>query len=53
MSEPFRKQEYLDKAKDAQELADAALTPDSRDGWLKVAQGYRKLAAILEPAFKL
>jgi hypothetical protein len=53
MTEPSCKQEFLDKARGAQDLADTALNPDARDGWLKVAQGYRKLAAILEPTFKL
>ena len=53
MTEPSRKQEYLDKARDAQALADAASSPDARDSWLNVAQDYRKLAAALEPIFKL
>jgi len=53
MTEPSHKQEFLDKARGAQDLADTALNPDARDGWLKVAQGYRKLAATLEPTFKL
>jgi len=53
MNQIDRKEEYLAKAKDAELEAARAATPDGRDGWLKVAQGYRSLAAGTGVIFKL
>ncbi|HWY65912.1 MAG TPA: hypothetical protein VNX61_11930 [Rhizomicrobium sp.] len=53
MNQVARKEEYLAKAKEADLEAARAATPDGRDGWLKVAQGYRGLAAGTGEIFKL
>lgn len=45
MSEEKREAEYLRKAKQAQEHAITAREPSCKDGWRKVAEGYRKLAS--------
>jgi hypothetical protein len=39
-----RKAHYLAEARKAEELAARAVNPEVRDSWLKVAEGYRKLA---------
>jgi hypothetical protein len=45
MNQENRNHDYLGKAREAEQEAARAKTLDKRDGWLKVAQGYRDLAA--------
>ena len=44
MSEDEREAEYLRKAKEAQEQAVRVRELSCKDGWRKIAEGYRKLA---------
>ena len=44
MNKETRRQEFLDKAKDADERAAKAKGPQLRDSWQKIAQTYRDLA---------
>ena len=46
MDQAPRKQEFLARAKQAEQEATKAKTADMRDGWLKVALGYRNLAQM-------
>jgi hypothetical protein len=43
-TQEVRKAEYLEKAKEAEELAEKTKDPQVRDSWLKIAQSYRELA---------
>ncbi len=45
MAEKQREAEYLRKAKEAQEQAISVTDAGCKDGWRKVAEGYRKLAS--------
>ena len=44
VSEEHRESEYRRKAKDAQEQVIRAKDQSCKEGWRKVAEGYRKLA---------
>ena len=48
-----RQAEYLAKAAEAEKEAAEAKSPDMRESWLKIAQGYRDLAAKTNRPFKL
>jgi len=39
-----KKLKYLEKAKEAEERATRARTPDDKKSWLQVAKAYRQLA---------
>ena len=39
-----RRDRFLAEAKKAEELAAKAASPEIRDSWLKIADGYRQLA---------
>ena len=53
MDQLTRQQHFLSKANEAEQEASKARSPDTRDGWLKLAQGYRALASKLGDADKL
>jgi hypothetical protein len=42
--EELRRQEFLERAKDAEDRAARTHDPHLRDSWMKVAEGYRDLA---------
>ena len=42
--EELRRQEFLERAKEAEERAAKAVEATVRESWLKLAQGYRDLA---------
>jgi hypothetical protein len=41
-----KQENFLSKAKEAEELAEKAKNPRVRDAWLKIAQNYRRLAGL-------
>jgi hypothetical protein len=45
MTHDQRKQEYLDKAKEAEDQAERARDEQSKAAWLRIAAGYHDLAA--------
>jgi len=45
MPQESRKNQFLAKAKEAEEHAAKAKDPETRDTWLKIAQNYGELAA--------
>jgi hypothetical protein len=53
MNQQIRQQHFLSKATEAEREADRARTPDQRDSWLKLAQGYRDLACKLDSTGKV
>jgi hypothetical protein len=42
--EELRREEFLERARQAEERAEKAVEATIRESWLKVAQGYRDLA---------
>lgn len=53
LDQQIRQQNCLSKADEAEQEAAKAMSPDRRDSWLKLAQGYRDLAAKLGSTGKL
>ena len=46
MSQDQNQEDYLSKAKEADEMADKARDALMRDAWRKIAQNYRVLAGV-------
>jgi len=48
VTEDEKKQEYLAKAKEAEQMAEKVKGPLRRDAWRKIAQNYRRLAGLAD-----